>query len=50
LIAVDFVIIDSPPILAVTDASILASRTDGVLLVLKPEVSNYMLLIKPLFS
>jgi polysaccharide biosynthesis transport protein len=29
----DFVIIDSPPVLAVTDAAILAGRVDGVLLV-----------------
>ncbi len=31
----DFVLLDSPPILAVTDAAILASRVDGVLLVVK---------------
>jgi non-specific protein-tyrosine kinase len=37
---VDIVIIDSPPLLAVTDASILASRADGVLLVIKPQVST----------
>ncbi|MPZ47974.1 MAG: polysaccharide biosynthesis tyrosine autokinase [Dehalococcoidia bacterium] len=29
----DYVIFDSPPVLAVTDASILASRTDGTILV-----------------
>jgi receptor protein-tyrosine kinase len=28
----DFIIIDSPPILAVTDAAVLASKADGVLL------------------
>jgi capsular exopolysaccharide synthesis family protein len=33
---VDVVVIDSPPVLAVTDSSVLASRIDGVLLVLKP--------------
>jgi len=32
----DLVIVDSPPVMAVTDASVLASRVDGVLLVLKP--------------
>jgi capsular exopolysaccharide synthesis family protein len=29
----DFVIVDSPPVLAVTDAAILAGQVDGVLLV-----------------
>ena len=33
---VDTVIIDSPPILAVTDSTVLAPRVDGVLLVVKP--------------
>jgi non-specific protein-tyrosine kinase len=32
----DLLIIDSPPVMAVTDASVLAPRVDGVLLVLKP--------------
>jgi polysaccharide biosynthesis transport protein len=32
----DVVVIDIPPVLAVTDASVLAPRIDGVLLVLKP--------------
>jgi non-specific protein-tyrosine kinase len=32
----DLVIIDSPPVMAVTDAVVLAPRVDGVLLVLKP--------------
>ena len=36
----DLVIIDSPPVMAVTDASVLAPRVDGVLLVLKPGVTN----------
>jgi Mrp family chromosome partitioning ATPase len=31
----DFVLFDSPPLLAVTDATILASRVDGVVLVVK---------------
>ena len=31
----DLLIIDSPPVMAVTDASVLAQRVDGVLLVLK---------------
>ena len=33
--AADYVLYDSPPVLAVTDAAILASRVDGVLLVLQ---------------
>jgi len=32
----DTVIIDSPPVLAVTDASVLVSKVDGVILVVKP--------------
>ena len=36
----DLVIIDSPPVMAVTDASVLAQRVDGVLLVLKPGETN----------
>jgi capsular exopolysaccharide synthesis family protein len=31
----DFVIIDTPPVLAVTDATIIGSRTDGVVLCLR---------------
>jgi len=31
----DFVIVDSPPLLAVTDPSVVASRVDGVLLVIR---------------
>ena len=31
----DFVLFDSPPLLAVTDAAVLASRVDGVVLVVK---------------
>jgi Mrp family chromosome partitioning ATPase len=34
--ACDVVVIDTPPALAVTDASVLASGVDGVLLVFKP--------------
>jgi non-specific protein-tyrosine kinase len=30
------VILDSPPIMAVTDAAVLAARVDGVILVVKP--------------
>jgi len=33
---VDVIIIDSPPVIAVTDSAILANRVDGVLLVIKP--------------
>jgi capsular exopolysaccharide synthesis family protein len=32
----DYVIVDSPPLLAVTDAALLASQVDGVLLVVEP--------------
>lgn len=32
----DIIIIDSPPVMAVTDAAVLAPRVDGVLLVVKP--------------
>ncbi len=37
---VDLLIIDSPPVIAVTDSSVLAPRVDGVLLVLKPGVTH----------
>ncbi len=33
---VDVIILDSPPVTAVTDSAILANRVDGVLLVIKP--------------
>ena len=36
----DMIVIDSPPILAVTDPAALASRVDGVLLVIKPGVTK----------
>lgn len=36
----DVVVIDSPPVLAVTDAAVLAPRMDGVLLVIKPGVTR----------
>ena len=36
----DLVIIDSPPVMAVTDASVLAQRVDGVLLVIIPGETN----------
>jgi non-specific protein-tyrosine kinase len=32
----DLIVIDSPPVMAVTDAAVLAPRVDGVLLVVKP--------------
>jgi non-specific protein-tyrosine kinase len=35
------VILDSPPILLVTDAMVLAQRVDGVLLVVKPSVTKW---------
>jgi capsular exopolysaccharide synthesis family protein len=37
---VDFVIVDSPPVLAVTDSTVLAPKVDGVLLVIKPGTSK----------
>jgi capsular exopolysaccharide synthesis family protein len=36
----DFVVLDSPPVLVVTDAAVLAPKVDGVLLVVKPGVSK----------
>jgi succinoglycan biosynthesis transport protein ExoP len=36
----DAIIVDSPPVLAVTDATVLAPRVDGVLLVIKPEATK----------
>jgi len=36
----DVVIIDSPPLMAVTDAAVLAPRVDGTLMVIKPEATN----------
>lgn len=36
----DYVIIDAPPVLAVTDAALLALKTDGLLLVLRAGVSR----------
>lgn len=36
----DTIVIDSPPVLAVTDASVLAPRVDGVILVIKPGVTK----------
>ena len=36
----DIVIIDTPPLLAVTDGTVLAPRADGVLLVIKPGVTK----------
>lgn len=37
---VDLIIIDSPPVIAVTDSAVLAPRVDGVLMVFKPGVTN----------
>jgi non-specific protein-tyrosine kinase len=37
---VELVVIDSPPVIAVTDSSVLAPRVDGVLLVFKPGVTR----------
>jgi capsular exopolysaccharide synthesis family protein len=36
----EMVVFDSPPVLAVTDAAVLAPRVDGVLLVVKPGVTT----------
>ncbi len=36
----DFVLFDSPPLMAVTDAAILASRVDGVVLVVKSDATS----------
>lgn len=36
----DFTIFDSPPVIAVTDAVLLASRLDGVLLIIRHESTN----------
>lgn len=36
----DILLLDTPPILAVTDAAVLAPRVDGVLLVVKPGVTK----------
>ena len=36
----DLVIIDTPPIMAVTDSAVLAPRVDGVILVVKPGSTN----------
>jgi capsular exopolysaccharide synthesis family protein len=36
----ELVVFDSPPVLAVTDAAVLAPRVDGVLLVVKPGVTR----------
>jgi non-specific protein-tyrosine kinase len=37
---VDIAILDTPPILAVTDAAALAPRTDGVIMVIKPGITK----------
>ena len=38
----DLVIVDTPPVLAVTDAAVLAPRMDAVILVVKPGVTKFM--------
>lgn len=42
----DFVIFDMPPIVTVTDAQIMASKTDGTLLVVREDVSRKESLMK----
>lgn len=37
----DIILLDSPPVMAVTDAVVLAPRVDGVLLVVKPGTTKY---------
>ncbi|MEO8233121.1 MAG: polysaccharide biosynthesis tyrosine autokinase [Ignavibacteriota bacterium] len=44
----DYVIIDSPPIIAVTDAEILAKKVDGAILVLSSEVTEYQMMDRAL--
>ncbi len=36
----DFILLDTPPVTAVTDAAVLAPRVDGVLLVVKPGITK----------
>ena len=40
----DYVIIDSPPIIAVTDAEILAKKVDGAVLVVSSEITEYQMM------
>lgn len=42
----DFVIFDMPPVVAVTDAQIMASKTDGTILVVRESVSRKDSLLK----
>lgn len=44
----DLIIIDSPPIIAVTDSEILAQEVDGVILVIAAGVTEYDILFKSL--
>lgn len=44
----DYVIFDSPPIIAVTDAEILAKKVDGTVLVISSEVTEYQMLDRAL--
>lgn len=40
----DYVIIDSPPIIAVTDAEILAKKVDGAVLVVSSEITEFQMI------
>ncbi|HEX7358502.1 MAG TPA: polysaccharide biosynthesis tyrosine autokinase [Ignavibacteriaceae bacterium] len=40
----DYVILDSPPIIAVTDAEILSKKVDGAVLVVSSEITEYQML------
>ena len=40
----DYVIIDSPPIIAVTDAEILSKKVDGAILVVSSEITEYQMM------
>ncbi|HCY77288.1 MAG TPA: hypothetical protein DHV28_15325 [Ignavibacteriales bacterium] len=40
----DYIIIDSPPIIAVTDAEILSKKVDGAVLVVSSEITEYQMM------
>ncbi|PEZ03478.1 tyrosine protein kinase [Bacillus sp. AFS018417] len=44
--AFDIVLIDTPPVLAVTDAQIVANRCDGIILVVRSEVTEKAQIVK----
>lgn len=44
----DMIIFDSPPVIAVTDAQLISSETDGVVLVVKAEQTNWDMLKRTL--